>query len=154
MIEQVRRVMSKPGGDMLVFMPTERDILETTDALRKQLEGKALVLPLFGRLQGGEQRRIFQPAPQRKIIVATNVAETSITVPGIETVIDTGLARISRYSPRSGTTNLPVARVSKASCSQRAGRCIRLYSEEDFLSRPEFTLRRFCARILPRSFYR
>jgi ATP-dependent helicase HrpA len=147
-IEQVRRVMSRPGGDMLVFMPTERDILETTDALRKQLEGKALVLPLFGRLQGGEQRRIFQPAQQRKIIVATNVAETSITVPGIETVIDTGLARISRYSPRSGTTSLPVARVSKASCSQRAGRCgrigpgrcIRLYSEEDFLSRPEFTL--------------
>ena len=85
-IEQVRRVMSRPGGDILVFMPTERDILETTDALKKQLEGQALVLPLFGRLQGGEQRRIFQPAQQRKIIVATNVAETSITVPGSETV--------------------------------------------------------------------
>ena len=147
-IEQVRRVMSRPGGDLLVFMPTERDILETTDTLKKQLEGQALVLPLFGRLQGGEQRRIFLPAQQRKIIVATNVAETSITVPGIETVIDTGLARISRYSPRSGTTSLPVARVSRASCDQRKGRCgrigpgrcIRLYSEEDYLSRPEFTL--------------
>lgn len=146
--EQVRRVMSKAGGDILVFMPTERDILETSDALRKQLHDQALVLPLFGRLQGGEQRRIFQAAQLRKIIVATNVAETSITVPGIETVIDTGLARISRYSPRSGTTSLPVARVSRASCNQRAGRCgrigpgrcIRLYSEEDYLSRPEFTL--------------
>ncbi len=147
-IEQVRRVMSKPGGDILVFMPTERDILETSDALKKQLQDQALVLPLFGRLHGGEQRKIFLPAQVRKIIVATNVAETSITVPGIETVIDTGLARISRYSPRSGTTSLPVARVSKASCDQRKGRCgrigpgrcIRLYSEEDYLARPEFTL--------------
>ncbi len=147
-IEQVRRVMSKPGGDILVFMPTERDILDTSDALRKQLQDQALVLPLFGRLHGGEQRKIFLPAQVRKIIVATNVAETSITVPGIETVIDTGLARISRYSPRSGTTSLPVTRVAQASCNQRAGRCgrigpgrcIRLYSEEDYLSRPEFTL--------------
>jgi ATP-dependent helicase HrpA len=147
-IEQVRLLMSRPGGDILVFMPTERDILDTTDALRKQLGDKALVLPLFGRLQGGEQRRIFLPAQQRKIIVATNVAETSITVPGIEMVVDTGLARIARYSPRSGTTSLPVARVSRASCDQRKGRCgrigpglcIRLYSEEDYLSRPEFTL--------------
>ncbi|CAK8723634.1 ATP-dependent RNA helicase HrpA [Candidatus Electronema halotolerans] len=147
-IEQVRRVMSKPGGDILIFMPTERDILDTADVLKKQFQDQALVLPLFGRLQGGEQRRIFQPAQVRKIIVATNVAETSITVPGIETVIDTGLARISRYSPRSGTTSLPVTRVSQASCRQRAGRCgrigpgrcIRLYSEEDFLSRPDFTL--------------
>ena len=147
-IEQVRLLMSRPGGDILVFMPTERDILDTTDALRKQFEGKALVLPLFGRLQGGEQRRIFLPAQQRKIIVATNVAETSITVPGIETVIDTGLARIARYNVRAGTTSLPVARVSRASCDQRKGRCgrmgpglcIRLYSEEDYLSRPEFTL--------------
>ncbi|CAK8712838.1 ATP-dependent RNA helicase HrpA [Candidatus Electronema aureum] len=147
-IEQVRSLMSRPGGDILVFMPTERDILDTTDALKRQFEGKALVLPLFGRLQGGEQRRIFLPAQQRKIIVATNVAETSITVPGIETVIDTGLARIARYNVRAGTTSLPVARVSRASCDQRKGRCgrvgpglcIRLYSEEDYLSRPEFTL--------------
>jgi ATP-dependent helicase HrpA len=147
-IEQVRSLMSRPGGDILVFMPTERDILDTTDALRKQFEGKALVLPLFGRLQGGEQRRIFLSAQQRKIIVATNVAETSITVPGIETVIDTGLARIARYNIRAGTTSLPVARVARASCDQRKGRCgrlgpglcIRLYSEEDYLSRPEFTL--------------
>ena len=144
-IEQVRGLMSRPGGDILVFMPTERDILDTTDALKRQFEGKALVLPLFGRLQGGEQRRIFLPAQQRKIIIATNVAETSITVPGIETVIDTGLARIARYNVRAGTTSLPVARVSRASCDQRKGRCgrvgpglcIRLYSEEDYLSRPE-----------------
>jgi ATP-dependent helicase HrpA len=147
-LEQVHELMQRPGGDILIFMPTERDILESTDALKKQLEGRALVLPLFGRLQGGEQRKIFQPAALRKIIVATNVAETSITVPGIETVIDTGLARLARYNIRAGTTSLPVARIARASCDQRKGRCgrvgpgrcIRLYSEEDYLSRPEFTL--------------
>lgn len=157
--EQVRRVMSKAGGDILVFMPTERDILETSDALRKQLHDQALVLPLFGRLQGGEQRRIFQAAQLRKIIVATNVAETSITVPGIETVIDTGLARISRYSPRSGTTSLPVARVSRASCNQRAGRCGRIGQDAAFVSTArKITLRglssryrRYCAPTLQKS---
>lgn len=146
--EEVRGLADRPGGgDILVFMPTERDILDTVTALNKSLRQTALVLPLFGRLHGKEQRRIFQSSPLRKIIVATNVAETSITVPGIETVVDTGLARISHYNVRAGTTHLPVTRVSKASCDQRAGRCgrigpgtcVRLYSEEEYLARPEFT---------------
>ncbi|MCI5145559.1 MAG: ATP-dependent RNA helicase HrpA, partial [Candidatus Electrothrix sp. AR3] len=148
-VEVVSPLADRPGGgDILVFMPTERDILDTVAALNRQLRQDALVLPLFGRLQGGEQKRIFHNSPQRKIIVATNVAETSITVPGIETVVDTGLARIAHYNVRAGTTALPVTRVSKASCDQRAGRCgrvgpgtcIRLYSEEDYLSRAAFTL--------------
>ena len=142
------RLMARPGGDILAFLPTERDILDTVGLLRKELADRALILPLFGRLQGGEQRRIFRSAQRRKIIVATNVAETSITVPGIECVVDTGLARIAHYNVRAGTTHLPVARIAKASCDQRAGRCgrvgpgrcIRLYSEEDYLSRDEFTL--------------
>ena len=146
--DQVIALMKRPGGDILAFLPTERDILDTVDLLRKELADRALILPLFGRLQGGEQRRIFRSASQRKIIVATNVAETSITVPGIECVVDTGLARIAHYNVRAGTTHLPVTRIAKASCDQRAGRCgrvgpgrcIRLYSEEDYLSRDEFTL--------------
>ncbi len=136
------------GGDILVFMPTERDILDTVELLKKKLQNPALVLPLFGRLHGADQRKIFQPSQLRKIIVATNVAETSITVPGILAVVDTGVARIARYNVRAGTTSLPVSRISRASCDQRAGRCgrtrpgtcIRLYSEEDYLSRPEFIL--------------
>jgi len=139
---------SPGGGDILVFMPTERDILDTVGLLKKKLHNPALVLPLFGRLQGADQRKIFQPSQLRKIIVATNVAETSITVPGILAVVDTGVARIARYNVRAGTTSLPVSRISRASCDQRAGRCgrtgpgtcIRLYSEEDYLSRPEFIL--------------
>ncbi len=139
---------SPGGGDILIFMPTERDILDTVELLGKNLTTPALVLPLYGRLHGRDQRRIFQPSRERKIIVATNVAETSITVPGIRTVIDTGLARIAHYNPRTGTTSLPVTRISRASCDQRAGRCgrtgpgtcIRLYSEDDYLARPLFTL--------------
>ena len=135
------------GGDILVFMPTERDITDTLDGLH-HLADTHLLLPLFGRLPAADQRRIFQPSTRRKIIVATNVAETSITVPGISFVVDTGLARISRYNPRSGSTSLKVARISRASCEQRRGRCgrtgpgvcIRLYSEEDFQSRDPFTL--------------
>ena len=136
------------GGDILVFMPTERDILDTVALLKKNLQNQALVLPLFGRLQGADQRKIFQPSGLRKIVVATNVAETSLTIPGIQAVVDTGLARIARYNVRAGTTSLPVSRVARASCDQRAGRCgrtgpgtcIRLFSEEDYLSRPEYTL--------------
>ncbi len=136
------------GGDILVFMPTERDIMETVDTLAHQLGDQALVLPLFGRLQGADQRRIFRPAGRRKIIVATNIAETSITVPGIRFVVDTGLARQARYNVRARTTSLLVSRVSQASCRQRTGRCgrtgpgacYRLYSEEDYQARPEFTL--------------
>ena len=134
-------------GDILVFMPTERDIRDTITLLEKALP-QAIALPLFGRLQAADQRKIFLPAKHRKIIVATNVAETSITVPGIRYVIDTGLARLSRYNIRAGATSLPVSRISQASCNQRAGRCgrtgpgicIRLYSKDDFQNRPEFTL--------------
>jgi ATP-dependent helicase HrpA len=135
------------GGDILVFMPTERDINDTLDGLQS-LADSHLLLPLFGRLAAADQRKIFRPSAKRKIIVATNVAETSVTVPGIRFVVDTGLARIARYNPRTGTTSLKVSRISRASCEQRRGRCgrtgpgtcIRLYSEEDFLSREAFTL--------------
>lgn len=138
---------STSRGDILVFMPTERDIMDTVEQLHKQLVHPAQILPLFGRLHGKDQRKIFQSSKQRKIIVATNIAETSLTVPGIRFVIDTGLARISHYNSRTGTTSLPVSKVSRASCDQRAGRCgrtgpgncIRLYSEEDYIARPEFT---------------
>ena len=153
MVEQaVREVITLAdtpgGGDILVFMPTERDINDTVALLRKKLTHPALVLPLFGRLQGADQRKIFQPSSLRKIIVATNVAETSITVPGIQAVVDTGVARIAQYNVRAGTTSLPVQRISRASCEQRAGRCgrtgpgtcVRLYSEEDYRNRREFTL--------------
>jgi len=142
-------------GDILIFMPTERDIRETVDALSEAIKverqrhggSEATVLPLFGRLSPSEQTRIFQPARGQKIVVATNVAETSITVPGIRYVIDTGLARIASYSPRARTHKLPVVPVSRASCDQRKGRCgrvgpgicLRLYSEEEYLARPEFT---------------
>ncbi len=138
---------NSPPGDILVFMPTERDILDCQDMLDKRLGQGAVVLPLFGRLHARDQRRIFRPARSRKIIVATNIAETSLTVPGIRYVIDSGLARISRYNPRARTTSLQVGRISRASCDQRAGRCgrtgpghcIRLYSEDDYLSRDQFT---------------
>lgn len=137
----------EPKGDILVFLPTERDIRDCC----RLLEGKisqAVILPIFGRLPAGDQRRIFQNFSQVKIVVATNVAETSVTVPGIRYVIDSGLARISTYNVRAKTTSLPVSRISRASCDQRKGRCgrvapgicIRLYSEEDFLDRPEYTL--------------
>lgn len=146
-VAAVERLTSQPlGGDILVFMPTERDINDTLEGL-KHLEESHALLPLFGRLPAPAQRAIFKPARKRKIIVATNVAETSITVPGIRFVVDTGLARISRYNPRSGTTSLRVERISQASCEQRRGRCgrigpgtcIRLYSEEDFNRREAFT---------------
>ncbi|GAB4346588.1 MAG: ATP-dependent RNA helicase HrpA [Desulfobulbaceae bacterium] len=138
---------STPGGDILVFLPTERDILDCAETVGKKLSGEAEVLPLFGRLQAKDQRRIFLSFPRRKIIIATNIAETSLTVPGIRYVVDSGLARVSRYNPRAGTTSLLVSRISRASCDQRAGRCgrtgpgrcIRLYSEEDYASRDRFT---------------
>ena len=137
-----------PHGDILAFLPTERDIMDTVELLRGIHDDKEhLILPLFGRLSGRDQGRIFAPDRRRKIVVATNVAETSITVPGIRSVIDSGLARISTYNPRARTTKLPVTRISRASAEQRKGRCgrigpgicLRLYSEEDFESRPAFT---------------
>ena len=134
-------------GDILIFMPTERDIRETCQLIEAKLDHRAAVLPLFARLPWREQRRIFQPASRRKIVVATNVAETSITIPGIRYVIDTGLARISEYNPRSRTTSLPVRAIAKSSAEQRKGRCgrvqngvcIRLFDRADFENRPLFT---------------
>ncbi len=135
------------GGDILVFMPTEHDIRETCEILEgRDLRG-VTILPLFARLSAQEQSRIFTKTRGRKIVVATNVAETSITIPGIRYVVDTGLARISQYSPRTRTTALPVTPVAKSSADQRLGRCgrvqngicIRLFSEEEYEARPRFT---------------
>ncbi|MEJ2033721.1 MAG: ATP-dependent RNA helicase HrpA, partial [Deltaproteobacteria bacterium] len=143
-------------GDVLVFMPTERDIRETADSLaeawkvgdRGAWSREPIILPLFGRLSGPDQNRIFAPHSGQKIVIATNVAETSVTVPGIHYVVDTGLARISSYNVRARTTKMPVVSVSRASADQRRGRCgrvgpgvcLRLFSEEDYQGRPEFTL--------------
>jgi ATP-dependent helicase HrpA len=144
----VRRIQQeRRPGDILVFMPTEQDIREAGEMIQAASPAGTLVLPLFARLTAAEQGRVFHPAPGRKIIVATNVAETSLTIPGITFVVDTGLARIPRYSPRSRTTAMPVAPISRSSADQRKGRCgrvangvcIRLYSEEDYLGRPRYT---------------
>ncbi|EEY98164.1 ATP-dependent helicase HrpA [Vibrio sp. RC586] len=134
-------------GDILIFMNGEREIRDTADALAKRNLRDTEIVPLYARLSAGEQNKIFQPHAGRRIVLATNVAETSLTVPGIKYVIDPGTARISRYSYRTKVQRLPIEPVSQASANQRKGRCgrteegicIRLYSEEDFLSRPEFT---------------
>ncbi|WP_218745067.1 ATP-dependent RNA helicase HrpA [Vibrio cholerae] len=134
-------------GDILIFMNGEREIRDTADALSKRNLRDTEIVPLYARLSAGEQNKIFQPHAGRRIVLATNVAETSLTVPGIKYVIDPGTARISRYSYRTKVQRLPIEPVSQASANQRKGRCgrteegicIRLYSEEDFLSRPEFT---------------
>lgn len=136
-----------PHGDVLVFQVGERDIKETAEALRKQNLKNTDVIPLYARLSVSEQNKVFQTSPKRRIILSTNVAETSLTVPGIRYVVDPGLVRISRYSVRSKVQRLPVERISQASANQRKGRCgrvadgicIRLYAEDDFNSRPEFT---------------
>lgn len=134
-------------GDILVFLSGERDIRETTEALKKQYLQRTEILPLLARLSASEQNKIFKGSSQRRIILATNVAETSLTVPGIKYVIDSGLARISRYSWRSKIQRLPIEKISQASANQRKGRCgrisegicIRLYDEADFNARAEFT---------------
>ncbi|HDZ9461917.1 TPA: ATP-dependent RNA helicase HrpA [Vibrio cholerae] len=134
-------------GDILIFMNGEREIRDTADALSKRNLRDTEIVPLYARLSAGEQNQIFQPHAGRRIVLATNVAETSLTVPGIKYVIDPGTARISRYSYRTKVQRLPIEPISQASANQRKGRCgrteegicIRLYSEEDFLSRPEFT---------------
>ena len=134
-------------GDALVFLPGEQSIREAADALRKSHTDKTEILPLYARLSAGEQARVFRPHTGRRIVLATNVAETSLTVPGVRYVIDTGLARVSRYDTRRKVQRLPIEKISQASAQQRAGRagrtsagvCIRLYSEEDFASRPVFT---------------
>lgn len=138
------------GGDILVFLSGEREIRDTADALAKHLERQVIpveVLPLYARLSSAEQHKVFQRHSNRRIVLATNVAETSLTVPGIEYVIDPGTARISRYSHRTKVQRLPIEAISQASANQRKGRCgrvadgicIRLYTEDDFLVRPEFT---------------
>jgi ATP-dependent helicase HrpA len=135
-------------GDVLVFMPTERDIRDTRDLLDGRLGAGFEVLALYGRMASAEQQRIFSPGRKRRVVIATNVAETSITIPRIRYVVDTGLARISRYNPRTRTKRLPVEAVSQSSANQRAGRagrvqdgiCIRLYSQEDFEKRDRFTM--------------
>ena len=130
-----------------MFLSGEREIRETAESLRKHHPQDCEVLPLYSRLSQEEQQRVFRPSGRRRVVLATNVAETSLTVPGIRAVIDTGVARISRYSHRSRLQRLPIEKISQASANQRSGRCgrvgpgvaIRLYSEEDFLARPEFT---------------
>ncbi|MCF8979348.1 MULTISPECIES: ATP-dependent RNA helicase HrpA [Pseudomonas syringae group] len=137
----------KSPGDVLVFLPGEREIRDAAEMLRKAQLRHTEILPLYARLSPAEQQRIFQSHSGRRVVLATNVAETSLTVPGIRYVIDTGTARISRYSYRAKVQRLPIEAVSQASANQRKGRCgrvepglcVRLYSEEDFNARPEFT---------------
>jgi ATP-dependent helicase HrpA len=152
-VDAVRELSGEGPGDVLVFLPGEREIRDTADALDDLTKGgrglRLEVVPLFSRLSAAEQHRVFSShsATVRRIVLATNVAETSLTVPGIRYVVDTGVARISRYSLRTKVQRLPIEAISQASAAQRSGRCgrveagiaIRLYSEEDFLGRPEFT---------------
>lgn len=159
-VAAAEELMAEGEGDILVFLSGEGEIRDTAKALddelgaryvapggRSSAPGAVEVLPLFSRLSAAEQHRIFQPGPYRRIILATNIAETSLTVPGIKYVIDPGTARISRYSNKTKVQRLPIEPISQASANQRSGRCgrvtdgvaIRLYSEDDFLARPEFT---------------
>ncbi|MFD9281454.1 ATP-dependent RNA helicase HrpA [Streptomyces mirabilis] len=145
--DAVEELQAEGKGDILVFLSGEREIRDTADALTKKNYRFTEVLPLYARLSHAEQHRVFQPHTGRRIVLATNVAETSLTVPGIKYVIDPGNARISRYSHRTKVQRLPIEPVSQASANQRKGRCgrtsdgicIRLYSEDDFNARPEFT---------------
>jgi ATP-dependent helicase HrpA len=146
-LNAVDELWREQPGDILVFLSGEREIRETAESLRKHHPSKCEILPLYSRLSQSEQERVFKPSGTRRIVLATNVAETSLTVPGIRSVIDTGYARISRYSHRSKLQRLPIEKVSRASANQRSGRCgrvgpgiaIRLYSEQDYLNRSEFT---------------
>ena len=150
-LEAVRELSKEAPGDILIFFSGEREIRDAQDALESMIAKNPRmvydVLPLYARLSLAEQHRVFKPGPRPRIVLATNVAETSLTVPGIKYVIDTGTARISRYSARTKVQRLPIERISQASANQRSGRCgrvsdgiaIRLYSEEDFDSRAEFT---------------
>ena len=146
-IDVVNEISRTDQGDILVFLSGERDIRETTESLRKHQLKNTEVIPLYAKQGAAEQNKIFKAHKKRHIILATNVAETSLTVPGIRYVIDSGFARISRYSPRSKVQYLPIENISQASANQRKGRCgrvsegvcIRLYSEDDFNARPLFT---------------
>lgn len=150
-LDAIKELSKEAPGDILIFFSGEREIRDAKDAIEAMvLKSPRLnyeVLPLYARLSLAEQHRVFSPGSRPRIVLATNVAETSLTVPGIKYVIDTGTARISRYSARTKVQRLPIERISQASANQRSGRCgrvsdgiaIRLYSEEDFNSRPEFT---------------
>src|SRR5215218_7210079 len=150
-LDAVDELCREGPGDILVFLSGEREIRDTADALRghqfPRSPGGVDILPLYARLAAAEQHRVFQPHAGRRVVLATNVAETSLTVPGIRYVVDPGTARISRYSHRSKVQRLPIEPISQASANQRKGRCgrtsdgicIRLYSSEDFATRPEFT---------------
>lgn len=150
--DAVDELAGEAPGDILIFFSGEREIRDAAEALNARIQSNRRlagteVLPLFARLSLQEQHKVFHPGSRRRIVLATNVAETSLTVPGIKYVIDTGTARISRYSHRTKVQRLPIERVSQASANQRSGRCgrvsdgiaIRLYSEEDYESRPQFT---------------
>ncbi|ROR90481.1 ATP-dependent RNA helicase HrpA [Nocardioides aurantiacus] len=151
--DAVSELVRDTPGDVLVFLPGEREIRDTADALADLAEGPRAVrggfdvVPLYSRLSGAEQHRVFERHTRRRVVLSTNVAETSLTVPGITGVVDTGLARISRWSTRTKVQRLPIEAISQASAQQRSGRCgrveagvaVRLYSQEDFESRPEFT---------------
>ncbi len=146
-IDAVEELSDEGPGDILVFLSGEREIHDTADALKKLALVNTDVLPLYARLSAVEQHRIFQPHATRRVVLSTNVAETSLTVPGVRYVVDAGAARISRYSHRLKVQRLPIEPISQASANQRAGRCgrvaagicIRLYAEEDFASRQQFT---------------
>jgi len=141
-------IKENPYGDILIFMPTEQDIREATETLEGRKYRSVEIIPLFARLPASEQKKVFFPLSSRKIIISTNIAETSITIPGIKYVIDTGLARIPHYTPRSRSTALPVLPVSKSSADQRKGRCgrvengicVRLYTKENYEARSLYTL--------------
>ena len=143
----VDELCAEGAGDILVFLPGEREVRDTADALSKSDRHGLEILPLYGRLSSAEQHRVFEAHGGRRAVLATNVAETSLTVPGVRYVVDTGTARISRYSRRTKVQRLPIEAISQASANQRAGRCgrlgpgicVRLYSEEDFNSRRPFT---------------
>ncbi|MCG5077375.1 ATP-dependent RNA helicase HrpA [Paraburkholderia tagetis] len=146
-VDAVNELCREGSGDVLVFLPGEREIRDAAEALRKHHPPHTEILPLFARLSAQEQERVFKPSNARRIVLATNVAETSLTVPGIRYVVDTGLARVKRYSYRNKVEQLQIESISQAAANQRAGRCgrvadgicIRLYEEQDFLSRPKFS---------------
>src|SRR5258707_2495453 len=150
-LQAFQEIATEPGaigiGDVLVFLPGEREIRDVGELLERELQSRVEGLSLYSRLSWDQQSKIFQRGSRQRIVLSTNVAETSLTVPGIRAVIDSGLARISRYSVRNRLQRLPIEAVSRASADQRKGRCgrlaarlcMRLYSQEDFEQRPEFT---------------
>lgn len=146
-LNAVKELYAEEPGDILVFLSGEREILEVAELLQTELKDTVIIVPLYARLSLNDQNRVFQLQSKRRIVLSTNIAETSLTVPGIRYVIDSGFARMSRYSYRTKFQRLPIEPISQASANQRMGRCgrlgpgvcIRLYSEEDFFSRPEFT---------------